>query len=359
MLPPFPHRIRQQQLWLSADRCIFWEEEKSLIVSDLHFGKTGHFRKAGIAVPQSVYREDLQRLLCQIQYFRPRQLLVVGDLFHSRENKELSLFRRWRDDFPDLGIRLIRGNHDILPEAWYADAGISVEHGVYRVGAFAFVHDIEEVGADVGGGGRTDVGAGKAETDETGEGGSTGAAGEAYYFSGHIHPGIRIRGMGRQSLQFPCFYFGEEYAVLPAYSRFTGTVSIDPSPQSHVFAILPPPARERSGPFHPMGRSAGSGKAGDKAALSGKAGDNSILPGKEEDKGVLPGKAGDKSILPGKGDDKPVFPGKGEDKSILPGKGGDKPASAGKAGDKPIFPWNAGRPARGAGEGSGSIMRIQ
>ena len=30
---------------------MFWEEEKALIVSDLHFGKTGHFRKSGIAVP--------------------------------------------------------------------------------------------------------------------------------------------------------------------------------------------------------------------------------------------------------------------------------------------------------------------
>jgi metallophosphoesterase superfamily enzyme len=54
-----------------------------LIVSDLHFGKTGHFRKSGIAVPQSVYKKDLQRLFHQVQYFQPRKLIVVGDLFHS------------------------------------------------------------------------------------------------------------------------------------------------------------------------------------------------------------------------------------------------------------------------------------
>src|SRR6202000_326423 len=99
-------------------------------LSDLHFGKTGHFRKAGIAVPQSVYREDLLRLLRQIQYFQPRQLLVVGDLFHSRENKELALFLKWREDFPDLNIHLIEGNHDILHEGWYKKAGIEVRQGV-------------------------------------------------------------------------------------------------------------------------------------------------------------------------------------------------------------------------------------
>jgi len=217
MQPAFPYRIKGQQLWLSPDRCIFWEEERSLIVSDLHFGKTGHFRKAGIAVPQSVYQEDLQRLLSQIQYFQPRQLLVVGDLFHSRENKELALFRRWRDDFPDLGIRLIQGNHDILKDDWYEAAGIVVSRGCLELGVFAFVHDITDI------------------DDITACGGEE----SSYYFSGHIHPGIRIRGMGKQALQFPCFYFGEEYAVLPAFSRFTGTVSIDPSPQSNIFAILP------------------------------------------------------------------------------------------------------------------------
>ena len=223
MQPAFPYRLRGQQFWLSPHRCLYWEEERSLVLSDLHFGKTGHFRKAGIAVPQSVYREDLLRLLSLIQYFQPKQLVVVGDLFHSRENKELDLFLRWREDFPVLGIRLVMGNHDILRADWYEKAGIEVQEGILRMGEFAFVHDIEDA-----------------------EGGS-GDAGEdgCYHFSGHLHPGIRINGMGKQSLQFPCFYFGREYAILPAFGQFTGTVSIDPGVESNVFAILPQARRER------------------------------------------------------------------------------------------------------------------
>jgi uncharacterized protein len=238
MQPAFSYRIKGQQLWLSPERCIFWEEERSLIVSDLHFGKTGHFRKAGIGVPQSVYQEDMQRLLSQIQYFQPRQLLVVGDLFHSRENKELSMFRKWRDDFPDLGIRLIRGNHDILKSDWYEAAGITVSQGCWNLGVFSFVHDIMDL---------DDVAACADErmADGVPEGDGDGKA-PVYYFSGHIHPGIRIRGMGKQALQFPCFYFGEEYAVLPAFSHFTGTVPMDPTPQSNIFAILPGVQRERT-----------------------------------------------------------------------------------------------------------------
>jgi len=246
MQAPFSHRIKDQQLWLSPERCIFWEEEKALILSDLHFGKTGHFRKSGIAVPASVYKEDLHRLLTQIQYFQPRQLLIVGDLFHSRENQELMLFRRWREDLAYLDVHLIKGNHDILHDDWYAQTGITVHNEHMEMGAFGFIHDIEE-------------------NDSC----------SSYCFSGHIHPGVWVSGMGKQSLRFPCFYFGEDFAVLPAFSRFTGTAAIDPSPGSKVFAILPPPPEER---MHiPRGRGRGPAAVEPGSKMAGKPKSGSIV----------------------------------------------------------------------------------
>src|ERR1700704_3572865 len=122
MTVSIPYILNENTFWLSPERCIFWEEEKALIISDLHFGKTGHFRKSGIPVPQSVYKEDLQRLVAQIQYFQPQQLIIVGDLFHSEINKELEFFKRWRINFPQLKVQLIKGNHDILNNSWYQDA---------------------------------------------------------------------------------------------------------------------------------------------------------------------------------------------------------------------------------------------
>jgi hypothetical protein len=41
--------FREQHFWLSPERVIYWEDEKALILSDSHFGKTGHFRKSGRA----------------------------------------------------------------------------------------------------------------------------------------------------------------------------------------------------------------------------------------------------------------------------------------------------------------------
>lgn len=202
---------------MSADRCIYWEDEQVLIVSDLHFGKTGHFRKHGIAVPQTVYKKDLQRLFHQVQFYRPRKLIVVGDLFHSHENKELELFLKWRNDFPHLEIDLVRGNHDILHQDWYRQANINVVDEELQISQFRFRHDKEECSHD------------KANALKTGM---------PYLFSGHIHPGVLLSGMGKQSLRLPCFYFARDFCVLPAFSAFTGTWLMDPDESENIFAIV-------------------------------------------------------------------------------------------------------------------------
>ena len=142
MKAPVPFTCRNKKLWLTAERCIYWEDEQTLILSDLHFGKTGHFRKSGIPVPQSVYRKDLQRLFEQLQHFQPKQLVIVGDMFHSRDNKELDLFKKWRSDFPDLHIHLIKGNNDILNDSWYKDAAVTVTEPSLFLNDFVFHHDL-------------------------------------------------------------------------------------------------------------------------------------------------------------------------------------------------------------------------
>ncbi|MDB5230317.1 MAG: metallophosphoesterase [Chitinophagaceae bacterium] len=217
MTAPTPHIIHNNTFWLSAERCIFWEEEKILILSDLHFGKTGHFRKAGIAVPQDVFQNDLQRLLNLVQHFKPLQIIAVGDLFHSHANKELDLFIKWKENI-NIPFHLVKGNHDILSASWYKQANITVHQPSLRYNNFLFSHDqeiTEQHDAD-------------------------------YVFSGHIHPGVIIRGLGKQSLRFPCFYFCDEFCVLPAFSHFTGLASIEPCKSETVFAIVPKEKRNNS-----------------------------------------------------------------------------------------------------------------
>lgn len=205
-----PHKIFNDTFLLSANRTVFWEEEKTLILSDLHLGKSGHFRKSGIAIPQNIIKEDLQRLLAEIQYYDPKQLIIVGDLFHSSMNREHDLFLRMRNDIHRCSFHLVKGNHDILEADWYRSAGIEVHKKHFVLQQFSFTHDINEC--------------------DTGE--------DHYCFSGHIHPAVYMTGLAKQSVTLPCFYFKKDYAVLPAFGKFTGTFPVKPAPGDAVFALV-------------------------------------------------------------------------------------------------------------------------
>lgn len=210
MHPPLKHILLNQTLWLSANRAVFWEEEKSLILADLHFGKTGHFRKAGIGVPQTIYKEDLQRLIATIQFFKAERLIVVGDMFHSKENTEHDLFEKWRKDLSSLEVHLVKGNHDILNEQWYKNAGIILHDHPLIINDFVFLHDYTRYSLK---------------------------GNEKYSFCGHIHPGIRLSGIARQGLHLPCFHLEKHACTLPAFSRFTGVSNVKRKAGDKIFAI--------------------------------------------------------------------------------------------------------------------------
>lgn len=214
MKNPIPHILRGQTLWISPERCILWEEENTLIVADLHLGKSGHFRKEGIGIPQSIYKADLQRLMAQLYLYKADRLIIAGDFTHSTANKELDLFLKWRKDFSLLQIDLVKGNHDILGDQWYESAGVHVHEWKLNAGPFLFLHDK------------------KAEKDLTEE------ELKLYRFTGHLHPAITLKGKGKQTLRFPCFYFTKDCAVLPAFSRFTGGYKVEPVKGEQVFALV-------------------------------------------------------------------------------------------------------------------------
>jgi uncharacterized protein len=196
--------------WLSPQRVMFWEETATLIASDLHLGKIGHFRKSGIALPQELMKQDLIRLFDLLQHFRPKKVLIVGDLFHSQQNKELDWFSRWRNDMAHLDFKLVKGNHDVLDDAWYAENSIDV-CSEWQERNLHFVH--EQIAPQ--------------PLDEN----------IHAVVSGHIHPGITISGAGRQSLRLPCFYFSKQACILPAFGLFTGTYPVKPKKHDVVYAI--------------------------------------------------------------------------------------------------------------------------
>jgi metallophosphoesterase superfamily enzyme len=89
---------------LNQSACIILEKEKALILSDLHIGKTAHFRKNGIALSDQIFENDLQRLSVLIEYFQPEKFIVVGDLLHAGDNSDVDKFCEWKNQFSILNF---------------------------------------------------------------------------------------------------------------------------------------------------------------------------------------------------------------------------------------------------------------
>ncbi len=198
--------LQNHHFELLPERAIFWQEEKALILSDIHIGKGMHFRKAGIPIPKELFDDDLQKLATLIERFSPVMLIVVGDMFHSHHNNEVVMFDLWRVQYPHLPIHLVKGNHDILSAQKFKELEITVHRETFVLRGFNFSHE---------------------PCHDDGQ----------FCFSGHIHPGIRLSGLGRQVIKLPCFHFTPNTCTLPAFSKFTGLALIEPQKEDKVFAI--------------------------------------------------------------------------------------------------------------------------
>jgi DNA ligase-associated metallophosphoesterase len=211
MSAALPFKLLNQDILLLPQRAIYWQQQKALIVADVHLGKVGHFRKAGIAVPRDMEQDDLAVLSDLVAEHCPEQIIFLGDLFHSDMNADWEWLRLWRQQFPKLHIILIKGNHDIIDEQHYKQLNIII-YPELVVGPFLMLHHP-----------LTDL---KLQQ----------AAG--YVFCGHIHPGISLVGRGRQSVTLPCFAFGDKQCILPSFGKFTGRVAIANRQTDKIFAVV-------------------------------------------------------------------------------------------------------------------------
>lgn len=210
---------------LLAAPAVWWPSRRTLLVADVHLGKTETFRALGRALPGGELEETLTRLGCVIAAVDAARVIVLGDLVHGRigvTDELADRVERWRHT-TDVSLVLVRGNHDrhldSLPSTW----GIDERDGPVVEGPFAFVHEPREV-----------------------EG--------AYTWAGHVHPAA-IVGKGRSSLKLPAFHLGARVGIVPAFSRFSGGAArLEHDPEAGRYAIagdevfpLPAPTASRGG----------------------------------------------------------------------------------------------------------------
>ena len=197
--------LRGERLELRADRSLYWSTQKTLCVADLHFGKSDAFRAASVPIPGGA-AATLARIDAALRETSAERLIVLGDFWHVREGRTedlLAELAEWKVARPDLRVELVRGNHDRAgdPPAGWGDDWFTV---ALADPPFVFTHHPVP-------------------------------SPDGYVLAGHLHPGVRLFGRGRERLRLPCFWFGGEVGVLPAFGSFTGSATISPNPGDRVY----------------------------------------------------------------------------------------------------------------------------
>jgi uncharacterized protein len=214
-------QFQEEELLLSAQRVLYYPSEKTLVISDVHLGKAGHFRRYGIPIPTKINADNLSRLSQVISQFNPERLLFLGDLFHSETNSEWDDFEQWRRQYSSLSMTLLLGNHELYSAHKYEDLGLQVLSHL-DLKNIRFLHDKEApITPDLGTQSSTQPSVYKPEnnTPQIDPMNSNPIKG---WISGHLHPGIKIQGKGRQRIILPCFVQYTAQLVLPAFGTFTG-----------------------------------------------------------------------------------------------------------------------------------------
>lgn len=179
-----------EQMILNSHRTIYWPDQKMLILADMHVGKPAHFRNHGMAIPQQVANHDLDLLKQLIAHYRAQTIMMVGDLFHAGNNPETKIFLQWLENLNTLSWITVMGNHDKTIFNARPILALDEIHEQYAIGNINFVHKPDN-----------------AKTPS---------------ISGHIHPGVVVKGNHHQKIKLPCFLVSEHKIILPAFSHFTG-----------------------------------------------------------------------------------------------------------------------------------------
>ena len=179
---------------------LYWDEERLLVVSDLHLEKGSSFALRGILLPPFDTAATLAKLAAVVAHYDPRIIIALGDSFHDREAHE-RLSECDREALGALQARRdwiwISGNHDpALPR----DLGGTVAE-IIAIGAITFRHE------------------------------PTGARGE---IAGHLHPKARVATRAR-TVERRCFVSDGERAIMPAFGAYAGGLSVRDAAFAKIF----------------------------------------------------------------------------------------------------------------------------
>ena len=217
-------RVCSVSLLVDLAGALYWPEESTLVVADLHLEKGSSFAARGMLLPPYDTATTLALLGRVIARHAPRLVIALGDSFHDGEGPArvmpqdratLAGLQRGRDWV------WIAGNHD--PDPAPNIGGVFAKS--VSLGPLTFRHEpTPRVGA--------------CSSRQTGVHFAGTCAGPADgEIAGHLHPSARVSQRGR-AVTRKCFAADGRRMIMPAFGAYAGGLNIRDRAFVRVFGAL-------------------------------------------------------------------------------------------------------------------------
>ena len=178
-------------LEMLPSRALFLPKTKEILIADIHLGKAEYFQQNGIPLTNNSDNNNFSRIIKIVKKYRPKNLIILGDLFHSKYSISKNLIDKV-ENLPEIletEIELIVGNHDV---------GCKVENikllDIKKTNNFIFSHE-PIISKEV----------------------------NTLNICGHYHPKLYLKNF-KDTLSFRCFAMDTNKNIfyLPAFGDLTG-----------------------------------------------------------------------------------------------------------------------------------------
>ena len=172
---------------------LYWQNKKTLIISDLHFEKGSFFSETRQFIPPFDTIETLRQLSKFIDDHPVEMIIFLGDLVHDKfafQRMALEAKELFFEILKNINCTLTVGNHD--DTSFLKDIGLNLTENI-MIDDICFSHHP-----------RID---------------------KKFSVFGHYHPKVRLK-INSRGIWTPCFIANKEKLLMPSYGYFTGGLSI-------------------------------------------------------------------------------------------------------------------------------------
>ncbi len=172
---------------------LYWQNKKTLIISDLHFEKGSFFSETRQFIPPFDTIETLRQLSKFIDDYPVEMIIFLGDLVHdkfafqrmTREAKKIFF-----EILKNINCTLTIGNHD--DTSFLKDIGLNLTENIV-IDDICFSHHP--------------------------------TIDKKFSVFGHYHPKVKLK-INSRGIWTSCFIANKEKLLMPSYGYFTGGLSI-------------------------------------------------------------------------------------------------------------------------------------